>query len=68
MEFCPYGSVYTNGKSWKQILKPLKLENCGINGEVLKYNSNAECLKKRLTTLKAYIHLFGGHEQCIELS
>jgi hypothetical protein len=29
---------------------------------------NAECFKKSFTTLKAYINLFRGHEQCFELS
>jgi hypothetical protein len=34
----------------------------------LRILTNAECFKKSFTTLKAYINLFRGHEQCFELS
>jgi hypothetical protein len=29
---------------------------------------NTGCLKKRFTTLKAYVHLLRGHVRCFELS
>jgi hypothetical protein len=44
-----------------------RLERKLYSGNEYTPNNNG-CLKKRFTTLKAYINVFRGHVQCFELS